>query len=170
MKGGPGACKRARFFAMRTKDRDFLQNDWNRRFGAVVRRMEENKEVAFAPWLRPGMSLSALRRTVARLRSGAIRVADPRLSPLMLAAMIENAITKELVVRWIVAELSGNSELRRSIEERDERERVRRLVAGFHRLKKSSDAREPDSPVAQRVRRLHRERRTELRRPRRRKR
>jgi hypothetical protein len=170
MKGGPGACKRARFFAMRSRDRNVLQDDWNQRFGAVARKVAESSAVAFAPWLRPGMSLSALRRTVARLRSGAIRLADPRISPLMLAQILEDAIAKELVVRWMVATLGGNNELRRSIAAREERERVRHLVAGFHRLKKSPEAQEPDSPAAQRVRRLHRERRNELGRPRRRKR
>jgi hypothetical protein len=77
---------------MRSKDQNFLQDDWNRRFAAVVRRMKENKELAFAPWLCPDMSISASRRTVARLRSGAIRLGDPRISPLMLAPIIEDAI------------------------------------------------------------------------------
>jgi hypothetical protein len=152
---------------MRSKDRNSLQDDWNRRFGTVARRIDEDKDVAFAPWLRPAMSLSALRRTAARLRSGAIRPADPRISPLVLADVIERSIAKELLVRWIVAELNRNVELRRSIEERNERERVRRLVSGFHRLKKSEEASDPDSPASERVRRLHRERRNELGRPRR---
>lgn len=153
---------------MRTRDREFLREDWSRRFGRVARRIDENRELAFAPWLRPELSISELRRTVARLRSGAIRLADPRISPLMLADMIEKSVEKELLVRWIVAELDGTSELRRSIEERDENERVRRLVAGFHQLKKSPEASDPESPAAQRVRHLHRERRNELGRPRRR--
>ena len=126
--------------------------------------------MAFAPWLRPGQSLSELRRTVARLRSGAISLADPRISPLVLADVIEKSIVKELLVRWIVTELGGNTERFRAIKEREERERVQHRVAAFHRLKKSPEASDPDSGVAQRVRRLDRKRRNELGRSRRRKR
>ena len=83
---------------MRTKDRAFLGEDWNRRFGSVARRIAESGELAFAPWLRPGQSISELRRTVARLRSGAIRLADPRISPRMLAEILEKSIAKEMLV------------------------------------------------------------------------
>jgi hypothetical protein len=152
---------------MRTKDREFLNEDWSRRFASVARRIAESGDIAFVPSLRPGLSLSALRRTVARLRSGAIRPADPRVSPLLLADLIEKGIAKELLVRWIVAELGGNHALHDEIEERDEQERVRRLVAGFHRLKKSCEAGDADSRAVQRLRRLHRKRRNELGRPRR---
>jgi hypothetical protein len=151
---------------MRTKDREFLQEDWRRRFAAVAQRIAEVGELAFVPTPGPGLSLAALRRTVARLRSGAIRPSDPRVSPLLLADLMEMGIEKELLVRWIVAELGGNVALGREIEERGEEERVRRLVAGFHRLKKSCKAEDADSAAAQRLQRLHRERRNELGRPR----
>ena len=108
---------------MTPKDRERLQKDWGRRFGAVAQRVSESGEFAFAPWLQPGQTLAELRRTVQRLRSGSIRPADPQLSPLVLADVLEKTIAKEELVRWIVAELGGNNELHRSIKERRPRRR-----------------------------------------------
>jgi len=130
--------------------------------------MSYTSEFAFAPWLRPGQTVSELRRTVQRLRSGAIRPADPQLSPLVLADVLEKTILKEQFKRWMVAELGGNNELYKSIKEREEEERDRRRDAEFHELKKSEEARDPDSPAAQLLRELNRERRHEQGRSRRR--
>jgi hypothetical protein len=52
------------------------------------------------------------------------------------------------------------------LEERHAAERRRSFVAGFHRLKKSLEAKDPESPAAARLRRMHRTRRKELRRTR----
>jgi len=59
-------------------------------------------------------------------------------------------------------------EIVRELRERDEAARAKRFVAGFHRLKKSAEASDPESNVAQRVRRMHSARRNMLGRPRRR--
>jgi hypothetical protein len=48
-------------------------------------------------------------------------------------------------------------------------ERFRRSVTGFHHLKKSPEAADPASPVAEKVRRIHRTRKNELGRRRKRK-
>jgi hypothetical protein len=66
--------------------------------------------------------------------------------------------------------MNGQRDLDRRINERLESERLRRSVAGFHALKKSPEAADPESPVAEKVRRLNRERRNELGRPRKRRR
>jgi len=131
----------------------------------VAQRVSEVTELV--PWLRPGQSHSELRRTARRLRTRQIRLPDPRISPDLLAHLIERAIEQELLVNWMMAELGQESELHRVLEERNEHERVRHAVAGFHRLKESPEASDPESAVAQRLRRMHRERRREMGRARR---
>lgn len=153
---------------MRAKDREFLDAEGTRRMESMLGHIAQAPP--FVPWLRPGMSHSALRRTAARLRAGVIRPEDPRVSPLMLADLIEQAIERELLVKLIVEEAREYDEMCRSIEEKAEEERARRYVAAFHRLKKSPEASDPESPAAQRVRRLHRSRRHALGRPRKRRR
>jgi len=69
-------------------------------------------------------------------------------------------------VKLIVDESREFDEMYRSFVEKDEAERARRHIAAFHRLKKSPEARDPESPVAQRVRRIHRARRNAFGRPR----
>jgi hypothetical protein len=149
---------------VRAKDREFLNAECGERLESMLRRIGQVKAVV--PWLRPGMSYSALRRTAARLRAGVIRPDDPRVSPILLAEMIERAIEQELLVKLIVQESREYGEIYRSFVEKDEAERARRYVASFHRLKKSPEARDPETPVAQRVRRIHRARRNALGRPR----
>jgi len=150
---------------MRAKDREFLREESGRRLVSMLERMSGVTELV--PWLRPGLSHSALRRTADRLRSGAIRVIDPRVSPHLLADIIEKAIAQELLVKLVAREAIEYRELHRAMQEKYEAERARSFVAGFHRLKKSPEASDPDSPAAERVRRIHRRRRRELGRPRR---
>jgi hypothetical protein len=122
------------------------------------------------PWLRPGLSHADLRRTAARLRAGTIRVIDPRIPPSVLADVIETSIAQELLARSVAMEMIEYSRIMQELREKDEAERARRFVAGFHRLKKSPEARDPESKAAQRVRRIHRARRNALGRPRKRRR
>ena len=151
---------------MRAKNREFLDAACGEHLESMLRRMGQAPPLV--PWLRPGMSYSALRRTVARLRAGVIRPNDPRVSPILLADIIERAIEQELLVKLIVEEGREYQQIYRSITEKEQAERARSRVAAFHRLKKSPEARDPESPVAQRVRRIHRARRNALGRPRRR--
>jgi hypothetical protein len=73
-------------------------------------------------------------------------------------------------VRSVVADMNGLTDLERKINERLDAERFRRSVADFHTLKKSPEAADPESPAAQEVRRMNRELRNELGRPRKRRR
>ena len=80
----------------------------------------------------------------------------------MLANLIEESIVQDLVIRQIVSEGREYSQMRREMDARYEAERARRSVAGFHSFKKSPEAADPESPIAEKVRRLHRTRKREL--------
>ena len=152
---------------MRTKEREALNERSYQTFLSILRRFSQVKEVV--PWLRPGLSHSALRRTVARLRSGAIRSIDPRIPASALAAVIEKSIAQDELIKSIAMEMNEERQMRRTIEEMEKADRIRAIVAGFHQLKKSPEASDPESPVAEEVRRIHRARRRAQGRPRRRK-
>jgi len=148
---------------MRAKDREFINAEGGWRLESMLRRL--GAVTGLVPWLRPGQSYSDLRRTAARLRNGTIRVIDPRVSPTLLADIIEKAVAQELLVKTIAMEMLEYRHLVAEFREKYEAERVRRSVAGFHRLKKSPEAKDPESKVAQKVRRIHRKRRKEMGRP-----
>jgi hypothetical protein len=148
---------------MRAKDRDFLNAESGRRLESMLQRFGEVKEIV--PWLRPGQSYAELRRTAARLRNGTIRPIDPRLSPIQLAEIIEKTIAQEMLVKSVATEMFEYRQLSAQFRAKYEAEETRRQVAGFHRLKKSPEASDPGSKVAEKVRRIHRKRRNALGRP-----
>ncbi|HEX7677574.1 MAG TPA: hypothetical protein VF713_05580 [Thermoanaerobaculia bacterium] len=113
------------------------------------------------------MTYSELRRMAARLRSGKLR-GDPRIPPNEQADLIERSIRQDQLVKGIVKAERNSMEFERAREQRDEENRRRGLRAGFHRLKSSPQATDPDSPVAKKVRSLNRKLRNELGAPRRR--
>jgi hypothetical protein len=153
---------------MKAKDREFLNAEGGRRLESMLQRF--SSVPVLVPWLRPGLSHSALRRTAARLRAGAIRVVDPRIPPHVLADMIEKSVAQELLAKSVAMEMLAFNQMVQEFREKYETERARRFVAGFHRLKKSPEASDPESKVAERVRRIHRARRKGLGRPRKRRR
>ena len=146
---------------------EFLQRETGKRLQSVLKRFSQAREVV--PWLRPGQSHSALRRTVARLRAGKIDNLDPRIPSHVLAGIIEKSIAQDLMMQTVIEEAREYKQMVHECKEKEERARGRSLVAGFHRLKKSPEAADPDSPSAEKARRLNRERRNELGRPRKRK-
>ena len=152
---------------MKTKNREFLSEEAGKRLVSMLERFSQVREVV--PWLRPGQSHSALRRTAARLRSGAIRGLDPHITPSALAAAIEASVAQEELVKSVALEMMEYRRMWEEITAQEEAERARGIVAGFHRLKKSPQAADPASPVAEKVRHLHRSRRNELGRSRKRK-
>src|SRR5207253_6263017 len=114
---------------MRTKEREALNERSYQTFLSILRRFSQVKEVV--PWLRPGLSHSALRRTVARLRSGAIRSIDPRIPASALAAVIEKSIAQDELIKSIAMEMNEERQMRRTIEEMEKADRIRAIVAGF---------------------------------------
>ncbi|HWS72746.1 MAG TPA: hypothetical protein VN605_11555 [Thermoanaerobaculia bacterium] len=152
---------------MRTNERQLLHAEGNKRFLRMLQRMSQVRELA--PWLRPGQSHSALRWTVARLRSGAIPSLDSRIPAAALAAALEASIAQDQLVRSIAMEMNEYQQMWDALSEQEQADRIRAFVAGFHQLKKSPEARDPESPAAEDVRRIHRTRRREHGRPRKRK-
>ena len=152
---------------MNSKHREFLQQETGKRLQSMFRRFSQAREVV--PWLRPGQSYSALRRTVARLRAGKIHNIDPCIPSHVLADIIEKSIAQDLMMQTVIEEARELKQMFQECEEKEESARGRSLVAGFHRLKKSPESADPDSASAEKVRRINRERRNELGRPRKRK-
>jgi len=133
----------------------------------MFKRFSQVREVV--PWLHPGLNHAALRRTAARLRAGKIHNIDPRIPSHVMADLIEKSIAQDLMVQQVVDEAREFRQMVQEFEEKEETARGRSLVAGFHRLKKSPEAADTESPAAEKVRRLNRERRNELGRARKRK-
>jgi hypothetical protein len=117
-------------------------------------------------WGRP--SGANLRRTAARIRSGALTIRNPELQPLELAEVLEEMADGEFF-ESLKSEALDDERMRRESEDQERAERERDLVAELCRLKKLPEARDPESAVAKKVRELHRLRKNELGRPRKRK-
>lgn len=108
------------------------------------------------------LSTAVLRRILARLRVGEIIPGDPDLSPQEAIQRLEKEIAWRETLRTIIVE--GDAYLEQLAKTDVQRER--RRVAAFHRLKKSPEATDPQSPAAQRLQRIHRLRRRTSRRSR----
>ncbi len=116
----------------------------------------------------PWETYAGMHRKIERLRAGKVSGLDPPIPPLLLADLMELSLEREIITRSVVADMKGLTDLERKINGRSDSERFRRSVAGFHTLKKSPEAADPESPEAEKVRRVSRERRNELGRPRKR--
>jgi len=151
---------------MKTKDRESLNRDTGHRLEQMLARMAKFAgEGPAVPWLPRSANLSAVRRTAARLRSGAMPPPHPSIDPHAAAWVIDRAAEQQRVVQEIVADIDVHAALYDEIRSRDERERVMRRRAAFHRLKLSPEARDPESGAAGKARQIHRQRRRELGRP-----
>src|SRR5437879_12957675 len=110
------------------------------------------------PLMPPWQTYAGMRRAIARLRAGKVRGLAPWVPPEALADVMEQSIEQTMLIRSVVAEMNEMPEIERKINERLDVERFRRSVASFHELKKSPEAADPASPVAEKVRRIHRTR------------
>lgn len=117
------------------------------------------------PWPGPDANLAAMRRTAARLRSGALRPPHPSIDPKVAAWVIERGAEQQGLVYDTVAEMRTGATAGDEVRARKERERLMHRRAAFHRLKLSPEAQDPESRAADKVRRIHRQRRRELGRP-----
>lgn len=153
---------------MRTRDRQALNDMTGEHLIAMLDRMagfaKKVEGGPWIPWLRPGVSHAAARRTAARLRSGALNLNDPRLPAPMLADMIDRSVEKDLVVRETVNDIRKGRAMKRFFEEQYADEQRRSTVAGFHEMKKAAAA-DPEGPAAEEARRMSRELRKERGRP-----
>ena len=116
---------------------------------------------------RPQESDAELKRTVARLRSGEIRPADPAIDADTLAAAME----REVEYRERLRELKREADhlyrmLRADMEARAARLLEQALIM-FHEARHLPEAADPDSDVSESIRRMERARRAEFGRKRR---
>jgi hypothetical protein len=101
---------------MRTSHREIVREETGRRLESMLHRFSEVREVF--PWLRPGLSHAALRRTVNRLRTGAIHSIDPRIPSDVLADLLENSIAQDTLIRSVRTEMEELRELERRLGRR----------------------------------------------------
>ena len=142
---------------MRDKDLEFLNtSEDGLRLQRVLREWGMVRDDL--PWVPSSVTYAQLRRNVARLRSGKMRV-DPRIPPNELADLLEASMNQDRLMRDLTMATRGQTEIER---ERKEAERASRAVAGFHRLKKAAKAADPESLAAEKVRRIHRIRKKAL--------
>jgi len=143
----------------RSSDRQFLFEENGRRLMSMLQRFSQVRELAVR--LPPGMSHSDLRRTAARLRNGTIRGIDPRIPPSALAAAIEASVAQDQLARSVAMDMIEYRRMSEAVDRKEAAERARQFVAGFHQLKKAPEASDPESSVADEVRRINRTRRKE---------
>ncbi len=127
---------------------------------------ERLPQVREGRWSRP--SASNMRRTAARIRSGALLIRNPEVQPSEIADVLEDLVNEEFF-QSLKSEALDNERMCREYEEKERAKREQSLVAELCRLKKLPEARDPGSAVAKKVRELHRLRKNELGRPRKRK-
>ena len=101
---------------MRPKDREFLFDETGRRLESMLRRFAQVRELY--PRLLPGQGHAALRRTVNRLRTGAIHSVDPRIPSHILADLLEGSIAQDLLIRSAVDDMEGLKELEEKLGKR----------------------------------------------------
>jgi hypothetical protein len=140
---------------MRAKAHEFLNSEEGKGVEELLRNYGMLKDEV--PLIPPSVTYAELRRTAARLRSGKMR-GDPRMPPNELADLIEKSIRQDQLVRGVLKADREQTEFERECEQKDEAN----FIAGFHHLKKTPEAADPESPVAEQVRQIHRERKKEL--------
>ena len=160
---------------MRTRDREYINAASKRHSESFLQRaggyvMKVQALGVMVPNLPPWETYASMRRKIERLRAGKVQGLDPRIPREALARLMELSIEKDMITRSVLADMDDQRDLERRITERLDVERFRRSVAGFHTLKKSPEAADPESPVAEKVRHLSRRRRNELGRSRKRRR
>jgi len=94
---------------MRPKHRELIYEETGRRLQSMLRRFGEAHELY--PRLRPGLSHAEVRRTVARLRAGAVHSIDPRIPSHVLADLLEGSIEQDLIIREGAEEMQELREL-----------------------------------------------------------
>ena len=127
---------------------------------------DDRSRVREGRWSRP--SAAEMRRTAARLRSGAVGWGDPEVPPAEAADVLEELAQVELL-KSVKDETVEFERACRELDEKQRAARERALVAELYRLKQLPGARDPGSPVAETLRQLNRLRRNEHGRPRKRK-
>jgi len=101
---------------MRRSYSEIIHYESGWRLQSMLRRIGQVRQLF--PWLRPGQSHAELRRTVARLRSGALPSIDSRIPAAYLADLLEGSIEQDLLVREIRADMQSYRELSEKLRKR----------------------------------------------------
>ena len=140
-----------------------LAQDLGSRIQALLRLIEETPR---PPEPRPRESDATLRRTVARLRAGLIRPADPAVDPATLAEWLERELEYRVLLNLVVQELHVIGGILASDLDAVAGSLLKDILTAFHEMKQLPAAEDPDSDVAECIRQIDRARRAASERPR----
>jgi hypothetical protein len=101
---------------MRPSHREIISYETGWRLESLLRRLAA--ETCLYPRLAPGLSHAEVRRTINRLRSGAIHSLEPDIPSHILADLLEGSIAQDLLIRSVVAEMDELTELERRLGRR----------------------------------------------------
>jgi hypothetical protein len=94
---------------MRPSHREIISYETGWRLESLLRRFAA--ETRLYPWLAPGVTHAEVRRTINRLRSGAIHSTEPGIPSHVLADILEGAIAQDQLIREVVADVHSLREL-----------------------------------------------------------
>ena len=142
----------------------------------IIRKLEARMEtlrrlgaaIPQPPDPRPVESDAALKRKIARLRSGAIRPADPAVDSDTLAAMMERELEYRDRGRELVRELADVAAMLSDDLDAVRADLLQQVLTAFHAARHLPEAQDPNSEVSELIRRIERARRAEFGRKRRR--
>jgi hypothetical protein len=101
---------------MRETHREIIRDESGRRLESMLRRFAGATRLY--PRLAPGLSHAEVRRTINRLRSGAILSTEPGIPSHVLADLLEGSIAQDTLIREVVAEMDELKELERRLGRR----------------------------------------------------
>ena len=94
---------------MRASHREIFQYETGRRLETFLRRVSE--VTWLYPRLAPGVHPAEVRRTIHRLRTGAIQSIDPRLPSHVLADVLEGSLAQDTLIRELAEDGNELKEL-----------------------------------------------------------
>ncbi len=133
-----------------------------RRIAAAVERLGATPVPPGIPWLLAGEPEASVRRTIARLRAGTSVPADPTVDPLELADLKEEQAAYRAVAAEVGEELAAIATFIQEDVDLAWAELLADAVATLNAAKQLPEARDPDSEIAQSIRRMDRARRADM--------
>ncbi|HEV7571192.1 MAG TPA: hypothetical protein VGQ21_06800 [Thermoanaerobaculia bacterium] len=101
---------------MRPGHREIISYETGWRLESLLRRFAA--ETRRYPRLAPGVTHAEVRRTINRLRSGAIHSTEPGIPSHVLADILEGAIAQDQLIRDVVADMHSLRELEERLRRR----------------------------------------------------
>jgi len=101
---------------MRERHREIIGYEASWRLEAMLRRFAA--ETCIYPRLPPGLSNAQVRRTINRLRIGAIQSPFPRIPSHILADLLEGSLAQDMLIREAAADINSLRELEEKLKRR----------------------------------------------------